>query len=164
MASVINSVAHVTGAPNWMDELDRRIINQLQGGFPISERPYRDAAQKLDTTENELITRIRCMLDDGLLTRFGPLFHAERMGGALSLCALKVPDDRFDEVTEAVNSFPEVAHNYQREHTMNMWFVLATETAEQLDEAIHRIEERTGLDVYNFPKQAEYYVGLNLQV
>jgi len=147
-----------------MDDLDRRIINQLQGGFPVSERPYRDAARKLDSSESELITRIRCMLDDGLLTRFGPLFHAERMGGALSLCALKVPADRFDEVTEKVNSFPEVAHNYQREHKMNMWFVLATETPEQLDETIQRIEECTGLEVYNFPRQAEYYVGLNLQV
>jgi len=147
-----------------MDTLDRRIINQLQGGFPVSERPYRDTARKLGTSESELITRIRCMLDDDLLTRFGPLFHAERMGGALSLCALKVPDERFDEVMEQVNSFPEVAHNYQREHEMNMWFVLATETPEQLDETIHRIEEYTGLEVYNFPKQAEYYVGLNLQV
>ena len=147
-----------------MDDLDRRIINQLQGCFPVSERPYRDAARKLDSSESELITRIRCMLDDGLLTRFGPLFHAERMGGALSLCALKVPADRFDEVTEKVNSFPEVAHNYQREHKMNMWFVLATETPEQLDETIQRIEECTGLEVYNFPRQAEYYVGLNLKV
>jgi len=147
-----------------MDELDRRIINQLQGGFPVSERPYRDAARKLGTTESELITRIRCMLDDGLLTRFGPLFHAERMGGALSLCALKVPAARFDEVAEKVNSFPEVAHNYQREHDMNMWFVLATETAQQLAATIHRIEACTDLVVYNFPKQTEYYVGLNFQV
>ncbi len=147
-----------------MDDLDRRIINQLQGGFPVSERPYRDAARKLGTSESELITRIRCMLDDGLLTRFGPLFHAERMGGALSLCALKVPEERFDEVMEQVNSFPEVAHNYRREHEMNMWFVLATETPQQLDEMIRRIGECTGLEVYNFPKQAEYYVGLNLQV
>ncbi|VAW77725.1 Heme d1 biosynthesis protein NirG [hydrothermal vent metagenome] len=147
-----------------MDDIDRRIINHLQGEFPVSERPYRDAGRKLGCSESELITRIRCMLDDGLLTRFGPLFHAEKMGGALSLCALKVPDERFDKVTDIVNSFPEVAHNYQREHEMNMWFVLATETPEQLEETLHRIEAYTGLEVYNFPKQAEYYVGLNLQV
>ena len=64
-----------------MDSLDRRIINQLQGGFPVCERPFREAAQRLGTTESELITRLRCMLDDGLLTRFGPLFHAEQLGG-----------------------------------------------------------------------------------
>ena len=85
-----------------MDELDRSIINQLQGGFPVSERPYREAGERLGTTESELITRLRCMLDDGLLTRFGPMYHAENMGGAVSLCAMKVPLASFDEVAGQV--------------------------------------------------------------
>ena len=147
-----------------MDELDRRIINQLQGGFPVCERPFMEAAGELDTTESELITRIRCMLDDGLLTRFGPMYHAENMGGALSLCAMQVPAERFDEVAEQVNAFPEVAHNYQRNHDMNMWFVLATETPEQLDESLRRIEQATGLEVVNLPKKEEFYVGLHFRV
>jgi DNA-binding Lrp family transcriptional regulator len=147
-----------------MDELDRRIINDLQGGFPVCERPFQEAAGRLGTTESELITRLRCMLDDGLLTRFGPLFHAEQMGGALSLCAMKVPPERFDEVAEQVNAFPEVAHNYQRDHEMSMWFVLATETSQQLDAALKRIEEVTGLHVFNLPKQEEFYVGLHFRV
>ena len=83
-----------------MDALDRRIINELQGGFPVCEQPYRTVAERLGCTESELITRIGCMLDDGLLTRFGPLFHAENMGGALSLCALHVPEERFEVVAE----------------------------------------------------------------
>ena len=135
-----------------MDELDCWVINWLQGCFPVCERPFQEAAEKLDTTESELITRIRCMLDDGLLTRFGPLYHVENMGGALSLCAMKVPVENFDEVVEQVNAFPEVAHNYQRDHEMNMWFVLATETPEQLDECLHKIEKTTGIPVFNFPK------------
>jgi DNA-binding Lrp family transcriptional regulator len=147
-----------------MDELDRRIINNLQGGFPVSERPFQEAAQKLDTTESELITRVRCMLDDGLLTRFGPMYHAEQMGGALSLCAMKVPAESFDEVAEQVNAFPEVAHNYQRDHEMNMWFVLATETPEQIYECLQRIEKTTGIPVFNLPKQEEFYVGLHFTV
>jgi len=147
-----------------MDELDRRIINQLQGGFPVCERPFREAAENLGTTESELITRIRCMLDDGLLTRFGPLFHAENMGGALSLCAMTVPAENFDEVVEQVNAFPEVAHNYQRDHEMNMWFVLATETPDQLDECLQQIEKSTGIPVFNLPKKEEFYVGLHFKV
>ena len=147
-----------------MDELDRLIINNLQGGFPVSERPFQEAAEKLDTTESELITRVRCMLDDGLLTRFGPMYHAEQMGGALSLCAMKVPAESFDEVAEQVNAFPEVAHNYQRDHEMNMWFVLATETPEQLYECLQRIEKTTGIPVFNLPKQEEFYVGLHFTV
>lgn len=147
-----------------MDELDRRVVNQLQGGFPVSERPFREAAERLGTTESELITRLRCMLDDGLLTRFGPMFHAENMGGAVSLCAMKVPLARFDEVAAQVNAFPQVAHNYQRDHEMNMWFVLATETADQLTVTLHDIEQLTGIPVFNLPKQEEFFVGLHFQV
>ena len=123
-----------------MDVLDRRIINELQGDFPVCERPFIVVAERLGSTESELITRIGCMLDDGLLTRFGPMFHAEHMGGALSLCAMRVPDERFNAVADTVNALPEVAHNYQREHEMNMWFVLATETSAALQDAIDQIE------------------------
>ena len=147
-----------------MDELDRCIINQLQGGFPVCERPFQEVAETLDTTESELMTRIQSMLDDGLLTRFGPLYHAENMGGALSLCAMKVPAESFDDIAEQVNAFPEVAHNYQREHELNMWFVLATETPEQLEECLHKIEKTTGLPVINLPRKEEFYVGLNFKV
>jgi len=147
-----------------MDSLDRRVINQLQGGFPVCERPFREAAQQLGTTESELITRLRCMLDDGLLTRFGPLFHAEQLGGALSLCAMQVPPERFDNVAAQVNAFPQVAHNYQRDHAMNMWFVLATESAAELQRTIGDIERETGLEVFNLPKHEEFYVGLHFQV
>ena len=147
-----------------MDDIDRRIINQLQGGFPVSERPYLDAATQIGISESELITRIRCMLDDGLLTRFGPLFHAERMGGALSLCAMQVPEAEFEQVCATVNAFPEVAHNYAREHDLNMWFVLATEQPERATEVIADIESATGCPVYNMPKLNEFYIGLKLPV
>ena len=73
-----------------MDALDRRIINELQGGFPVCEYPFREMAQRLGSTESELITRLGCMLEDGLLTRFGPMFHAEHLGGGLSLSWTKI--------------------------------------------------------------------------
>ena len=69
-----------------MDELDRAIVNGLQGGFPICERPYAAVAEQLGTSEAELIRRLEALLADGTLSRFGPMYHAERMGGALSLC------------------------------------------------------------------------------
>lgn len=147
-----------------MDALDRRIINELQGGFPVCERPFLAVAERLDCSESELITRIGCMLDDGLLTRFGPLFHAEHLGGALSLCAMHVPEERFEAVMQTVNDFPEVAHNYRRDHRMNMWFVLATATPEALLATIGRIEQATGLPVLNLPKLEEFYVGLHFEV
>ncbi|MGV6853433.1 MAG: Lrp/AsnC family transcriptional regulator [bacterium] len=147
-----------------MDQLDRDIINQLQKSFPVCDRPFEQAASELKTTESELMTRISFMLEDGLLTRFGPLYHAERLGGALSLCAMEVPEQQFDSVAEQVNSFTEVAHNYQREHAYNMWFVLATESEQALQEVLSNIEKRTGLKVHSLPKIEEFYVGLYFQV
>ncbi len=146
------------------DFIDRNIINNLQGGFPVSERPYADAAKQLGITENELIERITKLLELGILSRFGPMYHAERLGGGLTLAALSVPEADFEQVAAQVNAFPEVAHNYAREHELNMWFVLATEQPERIDEVICEIEAKTGLHVYNMPKQREYYIGLKFKV
>jgi len=147
-----------------MDKLDRRIINHLQDGFPIVAEPYAEIARRLDIGEQELIDRLRALLDEGLLSRFGPLFNAERMGGALSLCAMTVDEERFEAVSEMVNAYPEVAHNYAREHHLNMWFVLATGSEARVQEVITAIEGQTGLPVYNLPKIQEFYVGLKLCV
>jgi siroheme decarboxylase len=146
-----------------MDELDKVIINRLQKGFPICSAPYRQVAEQLDTTEADLLDRLENLLATGVLSRFGPMYHAEHMGGALTLAALKVPEARFSEVTDIVNAFPEVAHNYAREHILNMWFVLATETPEQIPAIIAAIEAQTGLTVFNMPKINEFYVGLQLE-
>ncbi|MGZ8201100.1 MAG: Lrp/AsnC family transcriptional regulator [Methylosarcina sp.] len=146
-----------------MDEIDRRIINALQSGFPVCGRPYLQAAMELGLTEQELIDRIQALLADGTLTRFGPLYHAEQMGGALTLAAVSAPSDRFDVIAEIINAFPEVAHNYERNHELNMWFVIATETPDQLRKTLAAIEQQTGLYVYNMPKITEYFVGLKLE-
>jgi siroheme decarboxylase len=147
-----------------MDAIDKKIINHLQGGFPISERPYAEVAKKLTITEDELRKRLSQLLEAGLLSRFGPMYHAERLGGGLTLAAMHVPESKFDQIAETVNAFPEVAHNYARDHELNMWFVLATEKPERIDEVIGEIEAQTGLKVYNMPKQAEYYVGLKFEI
>ncbi len=147
-----------------MDTRDTTIINQLQGGFPITERPYAEVAKTLAITEKELIERLENLLAEGLLSRFGPMYHAERLGGGLTLAALHVADADFDRVAEQVNHFPEVAHNYQREHHLNMWFVLATETVERIDEVLTEIERKTGCRVYNMPKIEEFFVGLRFEL
>ncbi|HEX8010641.1 MAG TPA: AsnC family transcriptional regulator [Casimicrobiaceae bacterium] len=146
-----------------MDELDRRIVNTLQHRFPVCERPFRAAATELGTTEEKLIARVDRLLAEGTLTRFGPLFQVERMGGAFTLAAMSVPPERFDKVAEVVNSFPEVAHNYAREHALNMWFVLATEGPEDTAAVVRAIERRTGLAVLLFPKEREFFVELKLE-
>ncbi len=146
-----------------MDDLDRSIVNTLQEAFPVCERPFRAAARMLGTSEDELIARIDRLLAEGTLTRFGPLFQVERMGGAFTLAAMQVPDVRFDEVASMVNALPEVAHNYARDHALNMWLVLATEAPSGIDAALRTIEDATGLPVLAFPKEREYFVELKLE-
>ena len=149
--------------PAVLDDLDRRIVNALQGGFPIADEPYREVAETLGTTEAELLARLERLLASKVLTRFGPMFQIERLGGRFVLAALAVPEDRFAEVTERVNALPEVAHNYRREHRLNMWFVLATETPDGIADATRRIEAATGLTVFAFPKLREFFVDMRLK-
>ena len=151
-----------------IDTTDRAIIDGLQGGFPICERPYAEIAERLGISETELLERLQRMLTTRVLTRFGPMFQVERMGGAFVLAAMRVPDAEWLRVLEIVNAFPEVAHNYRRESDrnceFNMWFVLATETADGIDTAVRRIEEASGLPVFPFPKLQEYFVEMKLAV
>ncbi len=143
-----------------MDALDRAIINQLQGGFPVCDYPYAAVAQQLGCSESEVLARLENLLDGKVLSRFGPMYHAERLGGGLSLAAMKIPSDDFERVAGVVNAMPEVAHNYARDHALNMWFVVATETPQEQSEVLARIERESGYPVCNMPKIKEYFVGL----
>lgn len=145
-----------------LDATDRRIVNALQDGFPLSPRPYAEAAQRLGLAEEELIARLKHLLEGSAITRFGPMYDAAAMGGAFSLCAMAVPADRFDDVVTQVNAHPEVAHNYERAHRLNMWFVLATETPQGIEAAARAIEAETGLKVFRFPKEREFFVGFRV--
>ncbi len=147
-----------------LDALDRAILDRLQEGIPVVERPFAQVASELGTDEDTIIERLRRALDAGVLSRFGPMIDVERMGGAFALCALEVPEARFEAVADAVNAHPEVAHNYRREHGLNMWFVVAAESEAAAARTIDAIERETGLEVVALPKEREYYVGLRLTI
>ena len=142
----------------------RLFINQFQGGFPIARRPFLQVAAKLGMTESALISLVGSLLADGLLSRFGPLFDAARMGGCHVLAAMAVPSGRFAGVADLVNRFPTVAHNYRRQHDLNMWFVVSAESARLVDSTVDQIQRQSGLVVYRFPKIREFYVGLFLSL
>jgi len=146
------------------DAVDRAIVNALQGGFPLTPRPFRDAGAQIGLSEDELIGRIRGLLDSGRLSRFGPLWNAARIGGDQCLAAMAVPQERFEEVAVKVNAFPEVAHNYERAHAFNMWFVISAERAERISAVIAEIEQQTGLKVYPMPKSQEFFLGFRVEL
>ncbi|MDE2402539.1 MAG: Lrp/AsnC family transcriptional regulator [Burkholderiales bacterium] len=137
-------------------------MNHLHGGFPLSSRPYAEVGGQLGLSEQDVIARLDRMLHDGWLTRFGPLFQIEAAGGQFVLAAMEVPEERFEAVTQQVNAQAEVAHNYRREHVLNMWFVVGAESPEQVQAVCARIEALTGLTVWAFPKEREFFVELRL--
>ena len=147
-----------------MDDIDRALINRLQRGFPVVERPYLQAAQELGLAEEELIGRTGDLLDQGVLSRFGPLYQAERLGGAYTLAAIQVPEPDYDRVAGLVNGHPEVAHNYRREHAFNMWFVVAAVSPAAVARTLSGIERECNYPVVEFPKLREYFVDLDLPV
>lgn len=149
--------------PDALDATDRAILNALQEGFPLSRRPFAEAGRALGLSEDELIARIRTLREEGAITRFGPFFDAEAMGGAFCLCAMAVPTERFDAVVTLVNAHPEVAHNYERAHRLNMWFVLATDRPEGIERVARAIEAETGLKVLRFPKLKEFFIGFRVK-
>jgi DNA-binding Lrp family transcriptional regulator len=152
--------------PPWlkprMDDLDRRIVTALQRGIAVVPRPFAAPACDLGIDEATLIAKLESLLEQGALTRFGPLFNADRLGGAFSLCAMSVPAHDFERVCGIVNSFREVAHNYEREHRLNMWFVLASADPAQIAAVRRRMEAQTGYPVIELPKLDEYFIGLEL--
>jgi siroheme decarboxylase len=145
-----------------LDAHDRAIVNRLQHGFPICERPYAEAARELGLEESELLRRLDRLLRTGVLTHLGPMFQIERAGGAVVLAAMQVPQTDLDRVVTTLNALPEVAHNYLREHRFNLWFVLATPSLEHMDRIIRDIEAATGYPVHAMPKLKEYFLDLRL--
>jgi DNA-binding Lrp family transcriptional regulator len=145
-----------------IEQTDRQLINSLQLGLPLRRRPFAELAADLGISEEEIVERLRRLLDDKVLSRFGPMYDAVALGGEVTLAALAVPTDRFDEVAGIVNGFDEVAHNYEREHRYNMWFVVAAESRAEIARVLAAIEEKTGLCVLNLPKEEEYFLNLRL--
>jgi len=139
-------------------EVEWAVINRLQTGLPLMHSPYAAVANELGMAEEVVMNTLQDLLERRMFTRFGPMFHAGEMGGGLTLAAMRIPQQDFDSIAAKVNAFEEVAHNYRREHELNMWFVLATEAPDDIARVIAAIESATGYPVYNMPKEEEFHV------
>ncbi|MFO1286634.1 MAG: hypothetical protein U1F49_08900 [Rubrivivax sp.] len=137
--------------PGLVDPPTARIVERLRGEFPLVERPFAAVATELGLTEEALIERVRRMLANGTVLRFGPLFCIQRAGGQALSAALSVPEQRFDEVTSRILAAGEVAHLYRRAHPFNLWLLAATASAAEAEATLDRIERDTGLALLRLP-------------
>ena len=135
-----------------MDDIDRKLLNEIQSDFPITKRPYKDLGVPLDCSEDEIFERIGRLKKEGIIRRIGGNFDSKRLGFATTLCAAKVTDDKINRFMEAVNRYPEVTHNYIRDHHYNIWFTFVAPNMKVIDRYIEEIIEYTGVrEILNLP-------------
>jgi DNA-binding Lrp family transcriptional regulator len=146
-----------------MENIDKQLLNLIQSNFPITAEPYKEIGLKLGISEDEVIQRLKNLKAARIIRRVGATFDSKRLGYQSTLCAMKVPEERLNEVSELVNSYPGVTHNYLRNHDYNMWFTLITESeTEQNDRKanpsvseaniLREIKEKSGItDLMNLP-------------
>jgi DNA-binding Lrp family transcriptional regulator len=142
-----------------LDELDRRLLSDFQSGFPLAPRPFAEIASRVGVDESQVISRLARLKRAGAVSRVGPVIRPRRVG-ASTLAAMAVPAERLGEVADLVNRYPEVNHNYEREHRFNLWFVLTAADDDRLAEIMDDIEACTGIQVLDLPMLSEYHIDL----
>ncbi|SDM56770.1 DNA-binding transcriptional regulator, Lrp family [Halogranum gelatinilyticum] len=146
-----------------LDDVDATLIDEYQSGFPVVERPFQVVGEALGIDEAEALERVRELRERGIFRRFGAVLNPPVIGSS-TLAAVQAPEDRFEEVTEIINGYRQVNHNYRREHEWNMWFVVTAGSRETRDRILDEIEERTGCAVLDLPMLTDYYIDLEFPV
>ena len=128
-----------------MDEIDHKILNLIQGSFPLDPEPYRIIGEQAGITEDEAFDRIRKLKESGIIRRIGAVFDPRKLGFTSTLCAARVPETNLAAFVETVNAYPGVTHNYRRNHDYNVWFTFIADTEEALNLFLHDIKKHTGI-------------------
>lgn len=148
-----------------IDSIDRKILNLIQTGMPLSPEPYRELGETAGISEEEVVARIKAMTERGVIRRLGAIFDSRKLGYRGVLCAMKVAGDRIDEVASVVNSYPGVTHNYLREHSYNMWFTVLAQSNEKLNDILSQIRERTGInEIITLPAENIFKIRVNFDL
>lgn len=132
-----------------LDLIDRRLLNLLQGSFPLVERPFAALAAELGISEEETLARARRLRDEGVIRHLSGIFDVFRLGYRSALVACVVAPERLDEVAAIVSAHPGVSHNYSREHRFNLWFVMAVPGDRDFEAAVDALVRRAGVETYH---------------
>ena len=146
-----------------MDHLDQRLLNEFQQDFPLASRPYAVLGERLGLDEDEVMDRLAHLSRNGSISRVGAVFRPHTVGGS-TLAAMAVPDHRLEEVAQLVNAFPEVNHNYQREHRLNLWFVVTASSNQRVAEVLDEISAQAGLQVLDLPLLEHFHIDLGFDL
>ncbi len=148
-----------------MDDIDKKILRTVQSKLPIAEKPWAALGEQLDLSEDQVIERLKDLKKRGIIRRIGGNFDSTSLGWAATLCAAKVPEDKFNQFVEAVNAYPGVTHNYRREHEFNVWFTFIAESMDQIDKNLADIAEATGVaDICSMPSVRKYKIKVDFPV
>ena len=155
------------GAAAPLDDVDRRLLNLMQGSFPIAERPYRHVAQLAGLTEAEVMSRVQRLLDVRIIRQVTPIFDTRALGYSSMLVAAKVDPEYPHRAAQVINEHPGVSHNYLRNHEFNLWFTIATEpdSALGLDGTLEVLAREAGAEsVRQLPTLQLFKIRMDLEM
>ncbi|AGC49611.1 AsnC family transcriptional regulator [Lawsonia intracellularis] len=147
-----------------MDNIDKKLLDIIQTGFPIVPRPYAEIGEKLGITEAEALSRVRALKGKKIIRRLGANFQSSKLGFRSTLCAAKVPDEKMELFTTEVNKLPGVTHNYIRDHVYNVWFTLIGPSWEEVCSTLDGVTERTGIKILNLPATRMYKIRVDFRM
>jgi DNA-binding Lrp family transcriptional regulator len=139
-------------------KFELRLLQRLQADFPLVPRPYRQLAEELGTTEEQVLEGVQALQQSGLIRELAPVLATRRLGQASTLAALSVPPERVEEVAILINAYPEVTHNYLRDHPYNMWFTVTASSRERVAEVLAEIAAHTGLTPLDLPTRRGFKI------
>jgi DNA-binding Lrp family transcriptional regulator len=147
-----------------MDDIDRKILNEIQSAFPIASRPYLELGKRLDLSEEEVLERVKRMRSEGIIRRIGANFGSGRLGFTSSLCAAKVSEDKIKGFVGLVNGYKGVTHNYLRGHDYNVWFTLIAPGTKDIENILNEISGKTGVkEILNLPAIRTFKIKVDLE-
>lgn len=143
--------------------LHKHLLNDYQQNFPLSPTPYRDIAEQLGVSEEEVLLAFQLLAEQQMISRIGPVIAPNSIGNS-ALAAMAVPEKDLPRVAEIVNSYSEVNHNYERENRFNLWFVLIADNEQHRETVIADIEAKTGYSVMLLPMLRDYFINLGFEL
>lgn len=146
-----------------LTDLHKRLLDDFQRDFPLSPTPYRDIAGQLGVTETEVISALKELQDHQFISRIGAVIPPNQIGTS-TLAAMSVAESELATVAEFINSFPEVNHNYEREHKLNLWFVVVARDPERLQTVLTQIERHTQIPVLPLPLLDDFFIDLGFKL